>query len=239
MTTVKNKPTILLSALDNYGGAPFDEVFDVVLPAYGGKDVLTAWEINGSTHEGMALVIWGGADISPSIYGQLSNCYTGPDKPTPKDQLEMELAYEAMDKGIPIIGICRGAQLMCALAGGKLIQHVTNHAGGYHDIVTKDGRTFSCPSVHHQMMWPWDVEHEFIAWTPKPRSTKYLGEPLPDDKEAIGQFLELPGPEPEIVWFPKVKSICIQSHPEFVPNVKHPFVQYSLELVKHYCELKT
>jgi GMP synthase-like glutamine amidotransferase len=239
MTEKKKSTTILLSALDNYGGHPFDEIFDVVFPTYSSEEVEAAHELSDK----VAVVIWGGADISPAIYGQRPNSTTGPTVPSRRDQYEMDIAYKAIDLKIPIIGICRGAQLMCALSGGTLVQDVSNHAGGWHGIKTLDGQEYKCPSLHHQMMYIWDKDGkrlpcDLIAWASPLRSEgSYFGEPAEgiDDK---GRSLVLPEAiEPEIVWFPHTKSLCIQSHPEFITDVKHPFVQYCLDLVKEKCGL--
>lgn len=228
----EKKPTILMSALDNYGGYPFSELFDHCIGTYGEKDVDTVAALT----DRLALIIWGGANISPSIYNQKPNKYTGAgEELSLRDSLEVQMAKRAIALGIPIIGICRGAQLVCALAGGSLIQHVNNHAGGYHEIVTDGDETYNCPSLHHQMMYPWEVEHKMIAWCDKPRSDIYLGEPVMDGEKVVGaRKLTLPGPEPEIVWFPAIKALGIQSHPEFIHKSDHPFVRYCLSLTKQY-----
>lgn len=239
----KRKQTLLLSALDNYGGDPFNELFDTVFPCYGAEEVEAAVDLV----ETVVLVIWGGGDISPTIYDQVPNKFTGASEILSKrDQLEMEMALKAMELGIPIIGICRGAQLMCALSGGTLVQHVENHAGGYHPISTADGRNYNCPSLHHQMMFPWPrdgkggCEFEMIAWSTKPRSTVYFVEPYDDGAGGEGskhfpKEVEIPNKqEPEIIWIPKSKALCIQSHPEFIASREHPFVQYTLELTNRY-----
>ena len=228
---------VLLSALDNYGGHPFNELYDVIIPVYGGEDIKAAGELA----DDVALVIWGGQDISPTIYGQKVNRFTGADENlSRRDQLEVEIAINAMELGIPIIGICRGAQLMCALSGGILVQDVDGHAGGWHSIKTDDGREFNCPSLHHQMMYPWtkaggqvDPGMKYIAWCDPARSRKYHGEPAGENGED-SEWLKMHWHEPEILYFEKTRSLCIQSHPEFIDKVDHPFVQYTLELTKKY-----
>lgn len=231
----KKEPTILLSALDNYGGHPFDDVFDVVFGCYGIGDMESAMSLTSK----VVLIIWGGSDLSPSIYGQKPNKWTGAgEKLSDRDRSEWTMAMKAIELGIPTIGICRGAQLMCCLSGGSLIQHVNGHAGGYHKIVTDAGEQYNCPSLHHQMMFPWltpdgkEIAHDMLAWTEKPLSDCYLGEPEGDDPN--GRSIILPGHEPEVVWFPVTKSLCIQSHPEFIHDMKHPFIKYCLALVKQY-----
>ena len=99
------------------------------------------------------------------------------------------------------------AQMLCALAGGKLFQHVGNHAGPHHNVETYDGKSFVVNSVHHQMMCVDGTEHELIAWT---------------DNRAKVYWQEYPVQPPpvdvEMVWFPSVKGIAIQWHPEWLPH---------------------
>ena len=223
-----------MSVLDNYGGDPFDDLFDVALPVYGVEDVEVA--LSFTPH--VVGVIWGGADISPSIYKHRVSRFTGGKETlSTRDAIEVTVARHCIEKGIPLIGVCRGAQLLCALSGGSLIQHVDNHAGGYHPIVTSDGEILNCPSLHHQMMYPWydnigdPIEHEMLAWMEKPRSDVYYGQP---DEDGTERSIILPGPEPEVVWFPKTKSLCIQSHPEFIHQADHPFRIYCNKLVSKY-----
>lgn len=197
--------------------APFDILFD-------GKDV------SRNDWTGVeALVIWGGEDIATGIYGEKASSYTHAQTDlSRRDAVEVRACKEAIDRGIPIIGICRGAQLVCALAGGALIQHVDGH-GRTHNLVTDDGRTIETSSVHHQMMYPFHVEHKMIAWSDERRSRMYMraGDILDND-----MFSRV---EPEIVWFPTIKALGIQGHPEFMAS-ECKFVKYCMELVKKYIE---
>jgi gamma-glutamyl-gamma-aminobutyrate hydrolase PuuD len=173
------------------------------------------------------LVIWGGEDISPSLYDEKASTYThAGDKPSTRDKLELDLCMAAVNCNIPIIGVCRGAQLLCAIAGGKLVQHVTGHHTA-HEILTATGRSVITSSVHHQMMFPWDTEHELLAWSPTQLSRCYIGQDDKDIKEAVTHV------EPEIVYFPKIKGLAIQGHPEFMDKGDE-FVILCNELVTEY-----
>lgn len=169
------------------------------------------------------LILHGGADISPSIYNHPVSRYTHADKHlSSRDITEVLLAKKAIELGIPIFGICRGAQLSCALAGGSLIQHVEGHGGGQHAVKTTDGNEYLTSTCHHQMMNPWEVDHELLAWSAPSRSSVYIVE---NDKEITMEV------EPEVVFFPKIKALAIQGHPEWMAGAS-PFVQYCLSLVK-------
>jgi putative glutamine amidotransferase len=161
--------------------------------------------------KGGALVVWGGGDISPSLYKKAVSSRTHADAHLSKrDDYEWRLMQRAKELEMPIIGICRGAQMLCALAGGFVVQDVSNHTSG-HEVVTKEGDKFHVSSLHHQMLHPWEVDHELIAWTETPLSRHYISV----NDEGEDEFIEMKC-EPEFVYFPKEKGIAIQWHPEFM-----------------------
>lgn len=169
------------------------------------------------------LILHGGADISPSIYGKTPNNLTqASTNLSDRDLTEVMLAKHAIKNNIPIFGICRGAQLSCALAGGTLVQHVTGHFAGGHAVETKDGQRYWTSTCHHQMMNPTGSKYELLAWSAPNRSTMYLGEE--------GEELEVTV-EPEVVYYPEIKALAIQGHPEWMDR-STPFVEYCLSLVK-------
>ena len=69
------------------------------------------------------LVLQGGADVSPSSYGEtpLAPQWAGDRY---RDVYEMELVHEFIEAGKPILGICRGAQLINVAFGGTLYQDI-------------------------------------------------------------------------------------------------------------------
>ena len=198
---------------------PFDQVFDEGVRLTDLDDVAKM----------TALVIWGGEDISTSFYNEDGGEWTDADRRlSTRDKIESEACNAAIKAGIPIIGVCRGAQLVCALAGGKLVQHVDGHARGDHEVTTTDGRKLFTSSLHHQMMWPYNgTDHKLLAWSSEPKAKIY----------AFGHGRVkhvIQNPEPEVVWFPKIKGLAIQGHPEF-QDPDCDFVQYVMDLVRGYC----
>jgi len=184
-----------------------------------------------------ALIIWGGSDIHPSFYLR-DNVHTFVGHaPSLRDQAEAKLFAKAVQAGLVILGVCRGAQLGCALSGGILIQNVSGHLND-HVITTIDDRSFPTSSIHHQMMYPWDIPHELIAWTNYPRSNTYEGltdqelEKIPTHQYGKNQ---LPI-EPEIIWFSQTKCLGIQGHPEMM-NSDCYFNQYIKQLVLEKCNI--
>lgn len=180
------------------------------------------------------LILEGGTDISPSFYGETRGAHTHfPD--VKRDARERAAIRQFVAAKAPILGICRGAQLMTAFVGAKLAQHVTGHGhGSGHLVVTTEGQELHTASLHHQMMLPFSVpkeKYEILAWTPQPLSVCYLngeGTDLKASEELPENFVE-----PEVVWYPEVKALCIQGHPEYM-HPEAPFVKYSRQLVERY-----
>lgn len=173
------------------------------------------------------LIVHGGADIHPSLYNKGRSSRSGAyELPSRRDLQEWNLMQRARELGVPIIGICRGGQMLCALAGGFLIQHVDNH-GGRHLVVTNDGQSFQTNSIHHQMMYPFDVEHELVAWVPQQLSPRHLD---------VDTDIQMPC-EPEFVYFPQVKGFAIQWHPEMM-HEESPANQYVLNYIVNKCNNK-
>jgi putative glutamine amidotransferase len=75
-----------------------------------------------------ALLLAGGSDIDPAAYGEAPE--TGVDHTTPaRDAVELALARGALDRDMPVLGICRGLQLLNVVRGGTLIQHLPGVPG--------------------------------------------------------------------------------------------------------------
>lgn len=79
--------------------------------------------------DGLAgLVITGGKDVDPSAYGQQRHQAT--DEPVrDRDAWEFALLAEALSRGLPVLGICRGAQVLNVALGGTLHQHLPDVLG--------------------------------------------------------------------------------------------------------------
>ena len=74
------------------------------------------------------LILAGGADIDPASYGEAAHAQTTGTWPE-RDSYEVALARRALERDIPLLGICRGMQLMNVARGGTLIQHLPDDVG--------------------------------------------------------------------------------------------------------------
>jgi putative glutamine amidotransferase len=78
------------------------------------------------------LLLTGGSDVGPENYGCAAQPETaGVD--AERDRAELALVKAALARGLPILGICRGAQLLNVALGGSLVQHLAHHSELAHD----------------------------------------------------------------------------------------------------------
>jgi putative glutamine amidotransferase len=69
------------------------------------------------------LVLTGGSDVDPKLYGETRQAETEPPDGE-RDALEASLVEEALAQDLPILAICRGLQILNVSQGGTLIQHL-------------------------------------------------------------------------------------------------------------------
>ena len=86
------------------------------------------------------LVLSGGADVDPTHYEAAPHDQLGETEPD-RDEWEFALYAAARAKGIPVLAICRGFQLVNVAHGGTLNQHVELDDGAGHPQWEIDGRT--------------------------------------------------------------------------------------------------
>ena len=109
----------------------------------------------------IALVVFtGGSDVSPDLYCSETH-HPRTSSSGARDLEEAEVYRIASENGIPMSGICRGAQFLCVMAGGKLVQDLTGHSGGNHAVralyPSGEVKDISVTSSHHQMQCPFDL----------------------------------------------------------------------------------
>ena len=103
------------------------EVMVLMIPSVSGDGVVHRSSIRLSDYPQYldGLILQGGADVSPQCYGEepLRPDWQG-DKV--RDAYEMELLHEFMEAGKPVLGICRGAQVINVALGGTLYQDIAS-----------------------------------------------------------------------------------------------------------------
>ncbi|WP_328899339.1 MULTISPECIES: gamma-glutamyl-gamma-aminobutyrate hydrolase family protein [unclassified Streptomyces] len=109
-----------------------------------------------------AVVVAGGPDVDPARYGAGRDPRTGPPAPE-RDSWEAALTGAALESGTPLLGVCRGMQLLNVVCGGTLTQHLDGHTGavgvfGSHPVTPVPGTRYASlapevcavPTYHHQ-----------------------------------------------------------------------------------------
>lgn len=177
------------------------------------------------------VVFCGGSDVSPEMYGDHKGprcSYTDIDR----DHFEKKIFNWAKGFGIPMAGICRGAQFLCAMSGGKIVQHIDGHGGSRHDVMTCDGETFNVNSLHHQMQYPYYMEkgtYKILAFAYPKISDVYSG-------GGFGSAFKC-SKEPEAVYYKESNAVGIQWHPEILEEDDRAF-RYVHDVCKKYLDLE-
>jgi putative glutamine amidotransferase len=165
-----------------------DVAIDVYVNAYaraiteaGGLPVHLPLHVDPAEYAGRldGLLLSGGTDVEPARYGAAPEPTTLVPEPA-RDRLELGFVDFAVAEELPVLGICRGLQLLNVWGGGTLHQHVPSHAR--YDVAGDDrvdeltiepgsllhelyGPRLRVNSLHHQT-----VDRVAAGWTVTARS---------------------------------------------------------------------
>lgn len=151
------------------------------------------------------VVFTGGADVSPELYNMVPHRTTAND--FRRDEEDFDLFKLCIDEGIPMLGVCRGAQFGAVMHGAKLYQDVDGH---YQDHNMWDTRTKALihpvSSVHHQMIMADETSGmEVLGYSRMSRrrdiTDNIVETSMIDDVEAV--------------WFKDTGFFGVQGHPEY------------------------
>jgi putative glutamine amidotransferase len=169
------------------------------------------------------LLLAGGADIDPSSYGQPPHPKTVNTRPE-RDRAEIALVRRAVARDLPVLGICRGMQLVSVALGGTLIQHLPDDVGH---------------TDHRRSLGSFDNADHYVRLAPESLAARAAGETLHATKshhhqgvDRLGEGLVASGWSVldelvEAVELPEQRfALGVQWHPEVDPRsrVIHSFV---------------
>jgi putative glutamine amidotransferase len=156
-----------------------------------------------------ALMLAGGADIDPSSYGAEPHPETKGTWPD-RDRFELALARRALERDMPVLGICRGMQLLNVALGGTLVQHLPEATGN------EAHRTLAGAfSKHHIRLDPDSLAcsaagvEGFVVWSHHHQGVDQLGEGLKvtgwSAEDDLPEAIELPGRRFAlgVIWHPE------------------------------------
>lgn len=165
----------------------------LITPDDPGTDVLESLD---------GIVFSGGGDLDPGNWGAQRHAETDPD--VARDDSELILMKAALDAGLPVLGVCRGMQVMAVASGGTLHQHLPELIGherhraasgtdplaadasayGRHEVVIRPGTrahalfgpSLTANSFHHQAV---DDPGAFtvVGWCPDDRVVEIIEDP--------------------------------------------------------------
>jgi putative glutamine amidotransferase len=147
------------------------------------------------------LVLSGGGDVDPTLYGEEPHPSTGGVRPE-RDAAEVKLLEAALERDMPVLAVCRGSQILNVIRGGDLVQHLPEVVGDEkhketpgefadHDVtLDSDSRVGSLlgerspvKSHHHQGFRTIGSDLNVVAWA-EDGTTEALEDP--DKRFTVG-----------------------------------------------------
>ena len=192
----------------------------------GGDDweiiTLSAEENNAAKlQECNGLVLSGGVDVNPEMTGGAESYTNMPEEFHPdRDQFEKLLYEMAKQRGLPILGICRGMQLVNVLEGGTLVEDLDNR----NEVHRKEGST---DKIHRVKTEDGSLLREIVkAEQGEINSAHHQGIGKPGGNLSINSMAD-DGTIEGLEWKDKSEKpflLCVQWHPERMFQLPHsPF----------------
>jgi putative glutamine amidotransferase len=161
------------------------------------------------------LILAGGEDIDPSCYGAERHPMTHGTVPE-RDRVELALVRRAVERDLPVLGVCRGMQMLNIALGGTLKQHLPDEVG--HEDHRRSPGSFD------------GADHD-VRLEPGSLAARAAGEPVHSTKshhhqgvDIIGTGFEVTGHSvldnlPEAIEAPERRfTLGVQWHPEADPQ---------------------
>jgi putative glutamine amidotransferase len=171
-----DRPRILITRAEDVTGERWQDYADRVEAAGGDPVPIDLSEWGGAPPDYEGLILTGGVDVDPARYGEAAHERLGTVN-ADRDAFEAALIEDALERDIPVLGVCRGHQLFNVVHGGSLLQHIEERephrsrrgedgvsiASGWHDVAITPGTILAgvlgegplrVNSRHHQAVTP-------------------------------------------------------------------------------------
>lgn len=176
------------------------------------------------------VVFTGGPDVDPAYYMEEGenphpSCYVDPER----DAADAGKYLACVEQGIPMVGVCRGAQFLAVMNGHKLFQDIDGHQSDHKMYCHRTKKVIErVSSRHHQCVRPGNGTSglEIIAWS-NVSTCKYMTDKL--SVEARNN--ESPLLDVEAFFIRDTCCFGVQGHPEY--KGYHAFAQWFLESIYH------
>lgn len=171
---MSDRPRVLLTLSQPGEGQPRKRSLYIAALEASGATVLPLFPGEEPPEEFDALCLSGGGDLHPRRYRQPVDGTEMNRVDEMRDETELDLARRAIFAKKPVLGICRGFQVLNVALGGGLLQHRDGHRGPdvKHEIVVAPGTLlaeacgrgpFRVNSWHHQGVHPRDLARDLRA----------------------------------------------------------------------------
>lgn len=168
------------------------------------------------------VIFTGGADVNPELYGEERHVLSRFNEE--RDNRDIDMYLMCLEHGIPMLGICRGAQFLHVMNDGRLFQDVDNHQGAHAIWDLKNKMVLDhVSSVHHQLVRPNIVGGMDVLATAKKSTRRVIDKVAWETGEA---------PDIEAFFYRDTACLGIQGHPEYSGYTR--FAKWVLEQIKTY-----
>ena len=126
-----------------------------------------------------------------------------------------------------MVGICRGAQFLNVMGGGRMYQHVEGHCRNHLITDLETGKEVYVSSTHHQMMMP------------SPGAILVATAAIGGSREWMEDGIltkDVSDKDIEVVFYENIQALCVQFHPEFTGESCNGMFNYFGELLKRYVD---
>ena len=166
------------------------------------------------------VVFGGGSDVTPQLYDQ--TVYHEKTKPWIKrDLADLDLFERCVNEGIPMVGICRGAQFGHVMNGGTLYQDTDGHHGDHAMYDTRNSRIIPRISSSHHQLAKENNHMELIGVSPGKSTKRYMSATIMETSKIR---------DVEAFFYRDTCFFGVQGHPEY--RGYHQYAKWFTDMIQ-------